>query len=353
MCYYSFPVYNSSRDWLRIQPLNSAYIHTSIMENVTENTINNISNFNRSENNFGVFGQISATYRMLYVGFLLVVSVFGLTANVLNISAIAHIPHGITTHLKLLISLALADCCIAIYGLLQFLLYLSFWMPSLRFSLCFKCIVWNILVPFAIAASLCNLLALGVDHYIAIVKPLHYGRILSKHRVNIVIVVIWILSMIVGLLKVMTALFKGVPMSLLCKYIISGFPGYNYFSIIHYTFAIGICVILIFLYVRIYIEYLKFKARRCTFHQDEMHNKKAIITTLFIIGTFLICFVPLSLYKILLHFELVDYKAGYMLYSISYVLMVANSLSDPIVYAFRLKVVQQGYKNLFRRCHGN
>ena len=143
---------------------------------------------------------------------MIVVSVLGLLANILNICAIINIQKGLTPHSKLIISLGVADSCIAIYGM-----HLSLSLGPLAVQLlqdytnCLTVIFGLIFQPFFVTASLLNLLAIAFDHYFAIVKPLHYKSIMSRGRTNIVILLIWLLSMTVGSLEIIAAIFANVP----------------------------------------------------------------------------------------------------------------------------------------------
>ena len=92
---------------------------------------------------------------------------FAVILNILNIIALANAPSRLTPHLKLVISLAISDVCIV----LPLILILSVFKP-LENWWCLYTTLFSYFQPSIFLVSLLNLLALEIDHYIAIVKPL-------------------------------------------------------------------------------------------------------------------------------------------------------------------------------------
>ena len=59
---------------------------------------------------------------------------------------------------------------------------------------CYNVAVYTYFFSSVLLVSLLNLLALAIDHYIAIVKPLHYSSIVTNSRIRVCIVLIWLMS---------------------------------------------------------------------------------------------------------------------------------------------------------------
>lgn len=55
-----------------------------------------------------------------------------------------------------------------------------------------NCLFRFVLTAFACASSICNLLFIATDRYIAIVYPLHYSRFMTKRTAFILIIIGWI-----------------------------------------------------------------------------------------------------------------------------------------------------------------
>lgn len=277
---------------------------------------------------------------------LIVLSFIGLLANSLSIAATLHIPHGQTTHSKLIINLAVSDICIILSVFLHVLVAVL--SPLHINEYCFE-VANQEFLNFSLLAILINLLAMGLDHYIAIMKPLHYHEIMSRCRGNLMLILIWIISLTGGLLDLIVGAFWHDGSNDFCETVYrDGFDA----QIFIFGLVLLELLVLIYLYLQIFLEVKKLLVRGQAMHQDDMHNKKAIVTTLLIIGTFMICLAPNSVFQITIQILLRTDRQSVMdsipiillIHQILWILMLANSLCDPIIYALRLRDVQRGYR---------
>lgn len=296
---------------------------------------------------------------------ILVLSFLALLVNILSICATANIPHGLTTHSKLIISLALSDILVT---LSVFIHVLNKVLNSARFpplmdpdkrltSSCIFALI-NGLNTMAHLISLLNLLAMAIDHYIAVLRSLYYDRLLSRMKGNIMIAVLWILAFFGGFCNFLTGIGKYKAKA---KYL-------NYCEVIMYNDFHGeylimavtfICLASIsVIYLRIYCEIKKINSRLAYLQKDSFHNKKSLITTLLIIGTFILCWLPTSIFQIAMVIQVhVNRSMVQKLFATLlrankylYALLLLNSVCDPIIYAVRLRDVQMGYYKLLSRC---
>ena len=94
---------------------------------------------------------------------------------------------------------------------------------------------------------------------------------------------------------------------------------------------------------------------------DARRNKRALVTTLLILGSFIVCWIPLSLFQVIMmirvhrHGEAMAADPEYLIklaladkYLLS--LLLLNSICDPVIYTVRTYEVQLGYKRLCRVC---
>lgn len=296
---------------------------------------------------------------------ILVLSFLALLVNTVSICATANIPHGLTTHSKLIISLAFSDILVTFSVFIHVLnkVFNSANLPPLLdpderlTSSCMFALI-NGLNIMAHLISLLNLLAMAIDHYIAVLQPLYYNTILSRIKGNIMIALLWILAFIGGFCNFLTGLSTYKDRE---RYM-------NYCEVIMYNNFQGeylimittfICLVSIsFIYLRIYCEVKAINSRLTYLQKDNFHNKKSLITTLLIIGTFILCWLPTCIFQIAMVIQIhVNRDMVQKLFvtllranKYLYALLLLNSVCDPIIYAVRLKDVQMGYYKLLSRC---
>ncbi|CAF1327879.1 unnamed protein product [Rotaria sp. Silwood1] len=102
--------------------------------------------------------------------------------------------HTVTNYF--VVSLAISDITVAAV-VMPFAIYLEFnrvWELSDRL-----CDFWVASDCMACTASILNLVAIAVDRYIAVTKPLKYARHKSPRRVAIMIVIVWLTSFCIAL----------------------------------------------------------------------------------------------------------------------------------------------------------
>ena len=220
--------------------------------------------------------------------------------------------------------------------------------------------------------NLFNLLLMAFDHYLAILKPLHHDRILSKKRTRIVIIIFWILAFVIGFsdfyaeVNIISKIKKEFQ-STFCEavYITRYQCEYAVFAVL--------CIIyptLILLYTRmcIHIRTLTSPGQHDQIgSESEQHfrqqkidkrNRKAVGTTLLILGTFSVCWLPnflfqtiTSIYAEINHpitlskpvLNLLRYFDKTFL-----ILLLINCCLDPLIYSFRLREIRLGYWRALR-----
>ncbi|XP_076461540.1 uncharacterized protein LOC143294027 [Babylonia areolata] len=288
-----------------------------------------------------------------------------LLANLLSVTATLLGPAGrLTTHLKLVVSLGASDALLSLSTLSHLLNRVFNAAPNLRAPpedrLAFACVstFHFALNTMAIVISLLNLLAMALDHYVAIMNPLHYPTRLSRANGTLLICLIWTVAFLGGcsVFVADVSQFRKVSAHLnYCEYVqYSDYQGeYLVFAVAFITFFV-----ITYTYARIYVEVRRTYRNGATNRLDFARNRKALLTTLLIIGTFVFCWLPTCLFQIALLIQVhVDRTTVHRMYATFLranrylnALLLLNSFADPIIYAFRLRDVQLGYRRLSHKC---
>ena len=310
----------------------------------------------------------------------LVLGFLAISLNVMSLLALFHVKHKTKTHLKLVASLAMSDIVIGISVILYFMTTAinptyDFGSGPKKGRLISRCmfIFTKALNSMGLNISLLNLTGMAIDHYLAITKPLKYLPENSKS--GVLIIAMWVVSVILGF----SDFFTGNKVYQRRK------PKYNYCEAVYlslyqdeYTvFTVGLCtsIIMLCVYIRIYWYIRKHELPGESYssipqkHNSSKHAQqrnrqsnlkagKALKTTLLILGTFFMCWTPNCLYQVALIIQVKINPAKlnswasalYVLDQYFLDLLLLNSAIDPVIYAFRIRDIQLGYRRLFQRC---
>ena len=295
----------------------------------------------------------------------LLIGAFAIIANILNILAILKTRCNLSSHYRMIVSLALSDILTGIS--LVWLLVNKFVNPidyssktSLLLSRCSFMII-KALNTTALNVTLLNLMGMALDHYMAILKPLHYPSLMNKRRADISIIMFWIFALVCGF----SDFFSGY------KNYYKYAHKYNYCEFIWRTpyqdeyilFAIALlcCLVMCGCYVRIILTVKRRRNAMLALRSNDMRkNQKALYTTLLILGTFMVCWLPTVLFQVALIIQVhINPKAVHIIATslmeadqYLFDLLLLNTLLDPIIYAVRMREVRFGYKKLwYSICH--
>ena len=197
----------------------------------------------------------------------------------------------------------------------------------------------------SILACLCMLLLTAADQCIGTALPLRYQRICTRKVARCSIFGVWIFTF--------SAIFAAIVANTVAEGGINSHNNRNTCFNLHrdytlYTNAILIsvsCPVFVRLYVVIYknIQALK---RRDSHRGRRTSMKKATVTTLLLVGPFVLIYVPMSIYILAIYvFEL---HVIWPFWESFMVVLAGHTICDPVCYAIRVKEIQNGYKQL---CH--
>jgi hypothetical protein len=182
---------------------------------------------------------------------------------------------------------------------------------------------------------------------------------MTKRRILLLLSGLWILSALAGFSDFFSGLYKNKD------YINTSIFNLNYCEYVYMTkyqeeyplFAIAIIcmIVMIYIYIKIYITVRKHQ--QSEFRQLKK-NKKAIITTLLLLGSFIVCWLPTCITEITLvimvrtNYKYVQSMAStFTIFNDHLVnLLLLNAVCDPLIYSIRLTQVWRGYKMMFCKC---
>lgn len=205
------------------------------------------------------------------------------------------------------------------------------------------------LVPFWSSSSIFTLTVISIHKYFSIVKPLR--RIITRKRTLLIIVVVWLSALVcsIGPILGWTAIVYK-PSASMCG------PRYphNALEVSHTVFLL--CVVymfpsltMVFLYWRI-IRAVKLHCQRIrdTAIIDDrgiLAQKKIIITLLFVLAAFVVCWTPFFIYGILTLVTDASRFSRHFLRSM-YICGFLYSVCNPIILGARNPRFRRGFREL-------
>lgn len=337
---------------------------TTISSNITNNSLFNSTYFEDE----CCIDEVYYNVVLICITFLLVCCLLAMCVNSLVIISIYWIRNPMTPNLKISLSLAVADALSS--SMTGFLLLMErLQIENLGIFFC----IAELIRLSGIVITVLHLLALSFNHYIGIMKPLHYNVIVTKRKVSIVIAFLWVCPIIL-LLVLSTVENSG-------KFLgnTSAFQIFSTFaSRLSYSFLFFFPIVLMVIcYTHILITVKrqqnkwknvsrtgssKYKGRsmktnscsqKAIREQARLQgNIKAVYTTLFILGSCFIGWMPALLFFILscndcpisgetLNTLNRDYKYEVLsLRLIENTLVIMKMLANPIIYTIRIKEIK-------------
>ena len=271
--------------------------------------------------------------------FSIVLSILGIFANILSICFIKRIHKRLSTHLKLIISLCVSDCLILFPCLVK-----NIFIMTHPLNLCFN-VTARLITDLALLASLLNLLAIAVDHYLAILKPLTHKKCMTNIRGICVVIGIWIASVLAIFIEVIMGMIHPYGTISLCEAIAYDKTNSELgIVIVIFIVLFVICAI----YARIYVCVVRNKATHSNIRhrQNDTSTVKALLTTSLFVLTFGIFWAPIGIFNVYIYnvdelYIINNFEDLIQTSDILNVILLMNALADPVIYTFRLPQVRK------------
>ena len=314
--------------------------------------MNNSSNYTEISH----FQWITVDMRIVFGLIYVLVILIGVSGNTLVILAVTKVPSMKTVTNVFIANLAVADlivttiCCPLI---LSHMITYPNW--TLGENMCY---FTTVCIHLSLSGSSFGLLAISVDRYFAIA---HVQRhLMTFKRVNIVIVVTWLLSV---MLAVPSALIRPettrvIPSGDLCLLVWRGSEATKRFEMFKGFVFLVIFHLIAFFYYRIarVLWKRKIPGNQTSENQEAASKarKKVVKLLLIVLACFLFCWAPMILNRVV-EMVLPDgrFDPPVALYTGTTVLAMANSAMNPVLYSLFNRNFRTAFRNIYRKCFNN
>ena len=211
------------------------------------------------------------------------------------------------------------------------------------------CLVYNIIDITVAWVSYQHVLAVNLERYLAIIKPLHYKKLFQRYKLYMYIIAIWLWSLGLTLIYVFNTLWIEK-----CLHDIPKNPIWTLTSLI-LNYPIPLIVIIgIYIHIVIVIvQQLRFLKNNSSGNVRIRSKQMKMIKSVFsIFAAYLICWAPTYCVLIAVSLSLVleidlDFSNYVTLFYFVEVLSYANSLVNPCIYFLSSRSFQKAGRKMF------
>ncbi|XP_068272357.1 melanocortin receptor 3 [Nyctibius grandis] len=198
--------------------------------------------------------------------------------------------------------------------------------------------IFDSMICISLVASICNLLVIAIDRYITIFYALRYHSIMTVKKALTLIVVIWIACVICGIIFIAYSESKTVIVCLITMF----------FTML---FLMASLYVHMFLFARLHVK--RIAALPVDGVPYQRTCMKGAVTITILLGVFIVCWAPFFLHLILIiSCPMNPYCVCYTAHFNTYlVLIMCNSVIDPLIYAFRSLEMRKTFKEIVCCCY--
>lgn len=339
-----------------------------------------MNNSSNSSSEWNEFEERYLKITQVFVGIIVVTALIAMMVNVVVFVSVHWIRRPMPPILKMSISLAAADALSS--SIFAIALFINTSLPLIGINLQRLQIVMEIIKLSGILITVTHLLALSLNHYIGILKPLHYNYIVTRRKVTAVTTLLWIVPTLYVIFLFLCQSDQNYWIENFSSETIERNNKYTFFDsfifrmsyssyLIISIILMAICYIHILIIVKKQQNTWKTLSRagstkwsgrtaknwsntKTSKEQKQLEgNIRAIYTTLLILGSCIIGWLPAILMFNLMcqkdcYFhgaELQDLIQNYLIEFLSIrflenMLIVLKMLANPIIYSIRMKEIQ-------------
>ncbi|XP_066102615.1 adenosine receptor A3 [Saccopteryx bilineata] len=284
-----------------------------------------------------------------YITMEIIIGLCAIVGNVLVIWVVKLNPSLQTTTFYFIVSLALADIAVGVL-VMPLAVVISLGIKIHFYS----CLLMTCLVLIFTHASIMFLLAIAVDRYLRVKLTVRYKRITTHRRIWGALGLCWLLSFLVGLTPMFGWNMKlssesyGNMTFLPCKFrSVMRMDYMVYFSF--FTWIFIPLVVMCTIYIDIFCVIRKklnqnFSGSKESgaFYGREFKTAKSLFLVL---SLFVVSWLPISVINCIIYFH---GEVPEVVINLGILLSHANSMMNPIVYAFKIRKFRETYFLIFK-----
>ncbi|XP_074658886.1 adenosine receptor A2b-like [Tubulanus polymorphus] len=323
------------------------------VDNLTRLNISTGAPYYTNDDDSGQDNLLTEPYFVMRIIF----SSLAIVANLLSLFAIANIKCAYTTHLRLTISLCMSDLLFSMFVITYTIFSVTYDIN--RDVLLYTCVsqAFTYVFYFSLVVTLLNIVAMALDHYLAIIRPLHYPIMMTRAKAIAGIAIIWTLTTVLAFSD-WIAIAVYLPANATITDVCLRTNSDRYMpQFIMLPLMIVTLITIVLIYTKILVE-IRRHHQRATNNPDLQKNRKALVTTLCIMGSYCVLWMPYFLFDCILTIRRVVSRHSFTRDEITRLvtwtnylnmLVFLNALMDPIIYAIRMAEVQRSYVRLLNR----
>ncbi|XP_066558982.1 melanocortin receptor 3 [Amia ocellicauda] len=271
----------------------------------------------------------------------LTLGIISLLENILVILAIIKNKNLHSPMYFFLCSLAAADMLVSVSNSLETIVIATLNNRYLVINDRFTQIMDNIfdsMICISLVASICNLLVIAIDRYITIFYALRYHSMMTVRKALLSITVIWLACIICGIIFIVYSESKTVIICLITMF---------------FTMLVLMATLYLHMFLLARLHIKRIAALPAEGIVQQRTCMKGAITITILLGVFICCWAPFFLHLILIiTCPKNPYCVCYMSHFTTYlVLIMCNSVIDPLIYAFRSLEMRKTFKEIIC-CYG-
>ncbi|XP_043844259.1 melanocortin receptor 3 [Dromiciops gliroides] len=272
----------------------------------------------------------------------LTLGIISLLENILVILAVLKNGNLHSPMYFFLCSLAVADMLVSVSNALETVMIVLLTNDYLTFDdqlIQHMDNVFDSMICISLVASICNLLVIAIDRYITIFYALRYHSIMTVKKAITLIGAIWICCFICGIMFIVYSESKTVIVCLVTMF----------FAML---LLMATLYMHMFLFARLHVK--RIAALPADGVMQQHTCMKGAVTITILLGVFIFCWAPFFLHLILIitcptNPHCICYTSHFNTYL---VLIMCNSVIDPLIYAFRSLEMRKTFKEIVCCCSG-